>query len=246
MRQGDAIIIIIFVIIFIVSGLRRLSQSAAEANKARGAQGGAARGGAEQGPDAEASPSEVEDFLRSLQQTRRQQGQVQAPPRRPQGAQRQAGRVQAGRQEAPFWQGQPPQPINEEGPTTRLVQAEAPVRPAGRQEGSYWQGQPPQPINEEGPTTRLVQAEAPARQAAPAVRPTRARRRRKDDDDTVETLVAKEPVKETSPTVAKPAAAALPDLKKFSLRDAVIWSEILRPPLSLRRRGGHGGSPFSR
>ena len=135
MRDGNAIIIVIFIIIFVVSVLKKLAQSAAEANKA-----GAARGGAVQRPDAEASPSEVEDFLRSLQNSR-QPGQVQAPPRRPQ-AQRQA-RVQVGPQrEAPFWQGQPPQPVNEEGPTTTLVQAEAPVRPA-----------------------------------APAVRPTHARRR---------------------------------------------------------------------
>jgi hypothetical protein len=224
MRNGNSIIIVIFIIIFVLSFLKKLAQSIAEANKGAGAgapggaQGGQ-QGAAPQKPDVEASRSEVEDFLRSLQDSRRQQGQVQAPApprqgaqRRPQGPQRQGGRVQAGRpQEAPFWLGQPPQPVNEEGPTTTLVQLDAPtVSPA-----------------------------------VPAVRPTAARRRRKDED-AVETLVAKEPVKETAPTVAEAAGVALSDLKKLGLKKAVIWSEILGPPLSLRRRGGHRPSIFPR
>ena len=197
--KSDTIIAIIFGIVFVLSALKKLTQTQAEARK-----GGGAQGGAPPRPDAEAGRSEVEDFLRSLQESRRKQGQEQAPQRPMQGAQRQAVRAPARRpQEAPFWQGLPAQPANEEGPTTTLVRLDEPPL------------QPP----------------------APAVRPTRARRR-KQEDRAVETLVAKEPVKDTAPTVAKPAAAALPDLKKFNLRDAVIWSEILRPPLSLRGRAG--------
>ncbi len=174
----------IIVLIFAISAIKRAMENAAkEAGK-----------NAPLGRDPEAGPSEVEEFLRSLQQARRQQAQVQARPGRPQAAQRQAMRPQ------------PPVPAEE----------------------PFWQEAGRPPVRE-------------ARPAAPAVRPVRVRRPRKPDvDDHVETLVAKQPVKESPPPEAKPVVAVPASLKKVGLKEAVIWSEILGPPLSKRRRGGRG------
>jgi hypothetical protein len=164
---------LVLVLIFVISGLKRMLEGLArEAEKDQPRKA-----------DFEASPSEVQEFLRNLQQARRQQPQAQAP----------AGGMHA--------------------PTRRRM----PAAPA-MMEGAIF-----------------VQ-EAPAPQA-PAVRPVRAPRRRQPDDDTVEELVATEPLKEEPPPT-KPVAPELPELKKTGLKEAVLWSEILRPPLSKRRQRG--------
>ena len=72
MGGGDVIITIIFLLIVVASGLKKLFQSAAAAGQAQ----------APRKPDFEASPTEVEDFLRSLQKARTQQGQAHAAPPR--------------------------------------------------------------------------------------------------------------------------------------------------------------------
>jgi hypothetical protein len=174
------IIWVIFIIIFLVSGVRKMLEALQKE-----AQKGAARK-----PDFEASPSEVEEFLRNLQEARRQQGQVQAGPGRLQRVPRQGTRAQAPRPETPFWQEQAREQANEEGPSV------------------------------------------------PAVRPVRVRRREPRREPTVETLVAPPAGKEPAAPAVKPAAPPPPKLKAMSLRDAVIWSEILGAPLSMRPRGG--------
>jgi len=177
-------IFFIIILVFAISAIKRAMEAASkEAQK-----------NAPRGRDFEASPSEVEEFLRSLQQARRQQPQVQARPDRPQAPPAEGMRPRAAAPvEAPFWQ--------EEG------------RQAVRQ----------------------------ARPVAPAVRPTRVRRpRTRDVDDQVEELVAKEPVRQSPPPEAKPAVVTPPALKKIGLKEAVIWSEILGPPLSKRPPRGRG------
>jgi len=174
----------IIVLIFIISAVKRMLESLA-----REAQKNAPRGG-----DFEAGPSEVEEFLRGLQQARGQQPQVQARP----------GRLQA--------------------PVRRGMAAGAPLLEDALLTG---EGRGP---------------------AAPAVRPVRVRRHRRAEDDVVETLVAREPAKEGPSPEARPAAVAPAVLEKMSLRDAVIWAEILGAPVSKRRRadGGRPCGPMGR
>jgi hypothetical protein len=181
----------IVIAIFVISAIKRAMETASQGAQKR----------QQQGRDAEASPTEVEEFLRSLQHARRQLEQ--------------AGQQRPGAPAAPVAQATPPPARLEE-------------------EVLLWQA----------PAVAAVRTRQPA---APAVRPKRVRRQPKPtDDDVVETLVATEPVKESPPPAPPPAAVAPPALKKVGLREAVIWSEILGPPLSVRRRRGHaakGGHP---
>ncbi len=188
MGAGNFIFFII-VLIFIVSAIKRAMEKAADEAKKN----------APKGRDFEASPSEVEEFLRSLQKARRQQTQVQA--------QRGAPRAQPARPQARPAEGMRPR---------AQAAAEAP----------FWMGE----------SRGAVRSVKPA---APAARPVRVRRpAERDADDHVEALVAREPVKEEPPPKPKAAVVTPPQLRKVSLKDAVIWSEILGPPLSRRGPGG--------
>ncbi len=196
MGFGNFIFFIVILVVAINAIKRAMEKAGDEAKK-----------NAPQGRDFEAGPSEVEEFLRSLQQARRQQTQVQV--------QRGGPPAQAGRAPA---QARAPQARPAEGMRPR-AQASAEV--------PFW-------LDQERGAVRTVKA------AAPAARPVRVHRPAKQDvDDHVETLVAKEPVKEEPAPKPKAAVVTPPELKKVSLKDAVIWSEILGPPLS--RRGPRSG-----
>jgi len=177
MGGGDAIILIIFVIIFVISGLKRLLQMLAEQ----------AEGERAQRPDVEATPTEIEEFLRGLQAARRQQPQARA---------RQVAAPRAGRIAA-------------------RAPAEAP--PAA----PFWQ--------EGGPG---------AREPVPQVRPTRVQRRPEPKEPAPGPTPARERAEAAPAAAATPVAVTPAGLKRISLKDAIVWSEILGPPLSMRRGGG--------
>ncbi len=106
------------------------------------------------------------------------------------------------------------------------------------------------PWDEHPPERPAVQ---PAQQRRPAVArpveeptpPPRARRRRAKPKARKKAEQAPKPAKAKVPTVAKKAAAVTPlALRGFGLKQAVVWSEILGPPVSLR--GGSGRPRSSR
>jgi hypothetical protein len=115
----------IMVLIFIVSGIKRMME----------ALGREAQKNAPRGRGFEASASEVQEFLRNLQEARRQQTQVQVGQGRLRAPVRQGMRPGAPvPPEAPFWLGEPPGQANEEGPAVPVAR---PVRVRRRGAGRH-------------------------------------------------------------------------------------------------------------
>ena len=167
----------------------------------------------------EATPDEVRDFLRSLSG---------GPAGRP------VGQPAAGQQRvAPGQQ--------------RMAAGPAPA--AGVQDvldGAALQQAPPRPEPAPFPWDEhppAVQAAQPAQRRRPAgpppvqEQPAPRVRRRKAKPAAKKPKRARKAVKAEVPPVAKKAAAVTPlALRRFGLKQAVVWAEILGPPVSLRRR----------
>lgn len=201
MDIGEAIVPLIVIIIFALSGLKKLLQSVAEqAQEGRGEDSG----------EYVASPSDLQDFLRGLEQARREQG----------GAAAQAGAGQGRAAEgAPQRRRRPQEGAARARGGGRQAAARRAERSLEVQQGAtaFWE----QTEAEETPPppTEKKREEKPK----PAVRAEAAAARKAE------------------PSRERPELPALtPEgLKSADLRQAVIWSEILGPPVSKRPRPGH-------
>jgi len=160
----------------------------------------------------EATPEEIREFLRSLE----------------------------GRQAAGAEPGAAPQPrpeLEALPPKGRLlVDAQAPAAPAELEPRLEPLRPAAAPVRPETgfPAPAPARARArPARRAAPA----RARRRPERETPLPRPLEqALAPAKQPAPEAPRRRGASVQDLRGWDLRQAVIWSEILGPPLSMRRR----------
>ncbi len=175
----EAVVPLIVVLFFILGGLKKALEAAGQAQqRAKGRAGG----------DFEASPEEVQEFLRGLEAAHGKPA-AEPPEDRP------------GRQAAePVRERKRPQPL--------------------------WEA-----AGEAEPATSVS-----ARQATIA-RARRARRARPREDR--KSIVPKPAAETADQSVPAEAAVAPAALKKFGLRQAVVWSEILGPPVSRRRVPGH-------
>jgi len=197
MGAGDAMILVIVVILLIVSGLKKLVERAEEEGRP--------------GPDGEegyeASTDQIRSFLESLQ----------APPRR----------VPATPEEPPVQVAAAP-----EAPPVQV--AVEPEEAPGREPALGAALPSMERRRVELPSTLGEQEATPARRVAlpseeAGERPRRTALRRR----------------RVPRQVAQPSQKAPSSLRSVNLRHAVIWSEILGTPLSLRRKGGRRG-PASR
>jgi hypothetical protein len=182
---GNIIFIVIVVVVFAASIIKKLKEMVE----------GQVERGQDVRVDYEATPAEIQDFLRSITAGQRQEVNVEAPPAAPQPAQ---VRRQARPAEAPagrsFWDAL-------EGPVPAAPAAAAPVTPKA------------------APRRRKRPRREPAAPPAQAVKPPEA----------------------PAPEKAKAAAGLTPlALKGMDLKQAFAWSEILAPPVALRRRSRQG------
>jgi hypothetical protein len=194
--MGDAIGVIVFLIIIIISVIGRIIQAAADRTESSNG-GGAGRGGEGQ---YSASPDDIRQFLEGLESPRRAQQtkQRQQPPAPP----RQA----------------PPEP--EPAPTRLAEQSHDTWETGSGQE----QGMPSGPVLEQptsGATGRSAEKKAARRRALAARKKKLAAQRKR----------------KAAVTSTEPSRVSAPG--KDDLKSAVIWSEILGPPVSRRRRPGH-------
>lgn len=118
----------------------------------------------------------------------------------------------------------------------RRPAARAEARPAAPDR--FWEALPAEPEPE---TLRTALMAAPAA-TAPAARPRPAeprRRRRPAASRRARPAESGRPTAEAVPAEAAKAAAAFPlALRGMGLRNAVVWSEVLGPPVALRQRRG--------
>ncbi len=214
------ILIMIFGSMVVRAILKKLTEAQAEQPRGQG-----------QGETVyEASPDEVRDFLRSLSG---------APGPRP-GAAAQPGEV------APRAVGEPERMAVGRGPALDALDVfeVAPVRQAPqRPERALfpWDEHPPERPVAEPAQPRRPAVPRPVEEATP---PPRVRRRRAKPKARKKAEQAPKPAKARVPAVAKKAAAVTPlALRGFGLKQAVVWSEILGPPVSRRHGRGRPRSP---
>lgn len=204
MDFGDVVVPIVIVLLFLLSGLKKILEAAQE----QGGEGSGGRG------EYEASASEVQDFLRGLEQAQKQQGEqrVQADLQERAGGPRRAagGAVtpeQAGipDQGSTFWQ----EPSREEAETAEREAEQARQRAEKRRRAAE---------------ERLARARKQAE---------RERRKRQGAGPEAAMESAEGGEGQKVPTVTAQG------LKRIDLKQAVIWSEILGPPVGRRgpRRG---------
>jgi hypothetical protein len=165
-----------------------------------------------QPPDYRASAQEIKEFLRNLQRGRQPAAQVPAPA------------AQApGELVVPIEMLEPSAPVLETQPV-------AVVRPAAA-------GLDIAPVLEVPAEARPV---ARVRRRKPPDR-ARARPKRAPVAATPVQAPKEGPVPAAAAAAAAVAAAGMPvALRRLGLREAVVWSEVLGPPLGLRRLRGRG------
>ncbi|MHC4592051.1 MAG: hypothetical protein ACYS8L_05065 [Planctomycetota bacterium] len=206
MDVGFVIFIAIIVFSVLGRGLKRLMERAAEQTDARQGRGGAY----------EATPEEVRTFLRSLEAAR--QPQVRADAQAPAAAPHTTlGVLEAAELVVPQRA-----PVRQRARLPAQQVPQAPVRPV--EVPREREGRPARrpAVRRVARMERAVSTRGrrPERQAAAPARAVRAQKAR--------------PAK--APAEALKAAAVTPlALRGLSLRQAVVWSEILGAPISLRR-----------
>jgi hypothetical protein len=195
MSFDTVVFILIVVVIGAVSIVKKLKEMV---------EGQVERGG-DVHVDYEATPAEIQEFLRSISTGRPQQANVQAPPApRPAPVRRQARPAQPAQApaERSFWD---------------ALESPAPAAPV--------------PVEQPTPPPAPVRAEEPRPQAV-----TRRRRTRRREPTAVPVEAVK-PSEAPAAEKAKAAAGVTPlALKNMDLRQAFAWSEILAPPVAVRRQ----------
>ena len=192
--MGDLIPIIIFLVIIIASGMRKLFKTVGQQQETGT-------------PTYTAPSSDVEEFL---ERTRR---------------------MQAGQQEAegePRW----------ENPIAELIEE---PRPQEEQRVEIFDFlRPPQPLRPQPPLLAVGPAPTAVR---PAERKKAAPRPRKPRS----AAAARPRVQPKKKAPAPPAEGRIPlHMSRSDLRQAVVWSEILGRPVSMRRHRGHRPPTLSR